>query len=86
MRNIIGQKPCSNSRALRAVGESVQQPLRYYQNNVAGTLNLLQQMQQAGCQRLIFSSSATVYGNPQFLPLTQQHPLGASLIHMAGPK
>lgn len=64
--------------ALKAVGESVQQPLRYYQNNVAGTLNLLQQMQQAGCQRLIFSSSATVYGNPQSLPLTEQHPLGAT--------
>lgn len=64
--------------ALKAVGESVQQPLRYYQNNVCGTLNLLQQMQQAGCQRLIFSSSATVYGDPQFLPLTEQHPLGAT--------
>lgn len=64
--------------ALKAVGESVQQPLRYYHNNVAGTLNLLQQMQQAGCQRLIFSSSATVYGDPQFLPLTEQHPLGAT--------
>ena len=64
--------------ALKAVGESVQQPLRYYQNNVGGTLNLLQQMQQAGCPRLIFSSSATVYGDPQFLPLTEQHPLGAT--------
>ncbi len=64
--------------ALKAVGESVQQPLRYYQNNVAGTLDLLQQMQQVGCSRLIFSSSATVYGDPQFLPLTEQHPIGAT--------
>jgi UDP-glucose 4-epimerase len=64
--------------ALKAVGESVQQPLRYYQNNVYGTVNLLQQMQQTGCHRLIFSSSATVYGDPQFLPLTEQHPIGAT--------
>jgi len=64
--------------ALKAVGESVQQPLRYYQNNVYGTTHLLQQMQLAGCQRLIFSSSATVYGDPEFLPLTEQHPIRAT--------
>lgn len=47
---------------LKAVGESVEQPLRYYENNVGGTINLLECMQEYGCKRLVFSSSATVYG------------------------
>lgn len=64
--------------ALKAVGESVEHPLRYYQNNVAGTLQLLQAMRNSGCRQFIFSSSATVYGEPQYLPLTEQHPLGAT--------
>lgn len=48
---------------LKAVGESVTNPLRYYKNNVIGTLNLLESMEQAGVRRLVFSSSATVYGS-----------------------
>lgn len=56
---------------LKAVGESVQQPLRYYHNNVAGTLTLCEAMQRAGVRNLVFSSSATVYGDPTELPLRE---------------
>jgi len=63
---------------LKAVGESVDKPLLYYDNNVTGTLCLLAAMQTAAVRRLVFSSSATVYGNPVQLPLTEQHPLGAT--------
>ena len=64
--------------ALKAVGESVAQPLRYYQNNVTGTVNLCQAMQEHGVTDLVFSSSATVYGVPKSLPLTEQ---SETLIH-----
>lgn len=64
--------------AAKAVGESTAQPLRYYRNNVAATLTLLEIMQQAGVQKLIFSSSATVYGDPEYLPLDEQHPIRAT--------
>ena len=63
---------------LKAVGESVAQPLRYYDNNVVGTLRLLEAMGRAGVNSLVFSSSATVYGEPQSLPLTEDHPLSAT--------
>jgi len=63
---------------LKAVGESVAQPLRYYDNNVLGTLRLLEAMQACGVKTLVFSSSATVYGDPQRLPLTEDHPLSAT--------
>jgi len=63
---------------LKAVGESVAQPLHYHDNNVVGTLRLLQAMQSSGVHRLVFSSSATVYGDPQRLPLTEDHPLSAT--------
>ena len=63
---------------LKAVGESVEQPLRYYDNNVVGTLRLLEAMDRAGVKSLVFSSSATVYGEPQSLPLTENHPLSAT--------
>ena len=56
---------------LKAVGESVQQPLTYYENNVAGTVNLLQAMQRAGTRRIVFSSSATVYGDPETVPIRE---------------
>lgn len=62
---------------LKAVGESAQEPLRYYRNNVAGTLNLLDCMQEAGVRRLVFSSSATVYGTSDAVPLTEETPLDA---------
>jgi UDP-glucose 4-epimerase len=63
---------------LKAVGESVSQPLRYYDNNVVGTLRLLEAMQAQGVKTIVFSSSATVYGDPQYLPLTEQHPLSTT--------
>lgn len=63
---------------LKAVGESVENPIEYYDNNVQGTLCLLRAMKFVGIERFIFSSSATVYGKPQFLPLTEDHPLSAT--------
>lgn len=63
---------------LKAVGESVAQPLRYYDNNVLGTLKLLEAMHACEVKTLVFSSSATVYGDPQRLPLTEDHPLSAT--------
>lgn len=63
---------------LKAVGESVAQPLDYYDNNVLGTLKLLQAMQAVDVKSIVFSSSATVYGDPQRLPLTEDHPLSAT--------
>jgi len=63
--------------AYKAVGESVEQPLRYYQNNVGGTIALLQAMQKAGIGTLVFSSSATVYGDPASVPIKEDFPLGA---------
>ncbi len=63
---------------LKAVGESVQQPLTYYDNNVVGSLRLLEAMRECGVKQLVFSSSATVYGDPQRLPLTEDHPLSAT--------
>lgn len=56
------------------VGESVSDPGKYYQNNVAATLTLLQAMVRADIKQLIFSSSAAVYGDPQYVPIDEQHP------------
>ena len=61
---------------LKAVGESVAKPLEYYQNNIPGTLNLCEVMRKNGCKNIIFSSSATVYGNPAFIPITEECPKG----------
>jgi UDP-glucose 4-epimerase len=63
---------------LKAVGESVEKPLEYYDNNVGGTVTLLKMMQKLGIKTIVFSSSATVYGDPDFLPLTEEHPLRAT--------
>lgn len=63
---------------LKAVGESVAKPLKYYDNNVVGTLRLLTAMQNCGVDTLVFSSSATVYGEPQHLPLKEDHPLSTT--------
>lgn len=63
---------------LKAVGESVEQPLSYYDNNVVGSLRLLEAMNICGVKTLVFSSSATVYGDPQRLPLTEDHPLSTT--------
>ncbi|MDG1579403.1 UDP-glucose 4-epimerase GalE [Pseudomonas sp. GOM6] len=61
---------------LKAVGESVRMPLEYYQNNVAGSLTLFQAMAHAGVFRLVFSSSATVYGEPEQMPIREDFPTG----------
>jgi len=63
---------------LKSVGESVNQPIEYYANNVQGTIVLLQAMQSAGVKNLVFSSSATVYGEPKYLPLDERHPTSAT--------
>jgi nucleoside-diphosphate-sugar epimerase len=63
---------------LKAVGESVAKPLEYYDNNVAGTVALLLSMARHGVEHLVFSSSATVYGEPERLPLTEDHRLDAT--------
>jgi UDP-glucose 4-epimerase len=59
---------------LKAVGESVEKPLAYYENNVGGTLDLLAAMQEAGVKTIVFSSSATVYGDPDRVPVTETFP------------
>lgn len=64
--------------ALKAVGESVAQPVRYYRTNVGGTLNLVSAMDAVGCRTLVYSSSATVYGTATQVPLTEDTPLGAT--------
>ena len=61
---------------LKAVGESVQKPILYYHDNLTGTLNLVQVMEEAGCCNIIFSSSATVYGDPKEIPITENCPKG----------
>ena len=63
---------------LKAVGESVQKPLLYYDNNIAGTLVLLETMGKAGCKKIVFSSSATVYGDPERLPIDEDCRLSAT--------
>ncbi|MBQ5960630.1 MAG: UDP-glucose 4-epimerase GalE [Firmicutes bacterium] len=63
---------------LKAVGESVAQPLRYYHNNITGTLNLCQAMQRHNVKRIIFSSSATVYGDPASVPIREDFPLSTT--------
>ncbi|HSU75742.1 MAG TPA: UDP-glucose 4-epimerase GalE [Burkholderiales bacterium] len=75
---ILGREPVEavlHFAGWKAVGESVEKPLMYYDNNVGGTLALLAAMAEHGVRRLVFSSSATVYGEPERLPLTEDHAL-----------
>ena len=67
---------CIHFAGLKAVGESVKEPWRYYQNNVAGTLCLLKIMKEFNVKNIVFSSSATVYGTPAFVPITEECPKG----------
>ncbi|KAJ6841662.1 UDP-glucose 4-epimerase GEPI48-like [Iris pallida] len=69
---------------LKAVGESVQKPLLYYNNNLIGTITLLEVMASHGCKKLVFSSSATVYGWPKEVPCTEKF-LFLQQIHMEEP-
>ena len=62
--------------ALKAVGESTEYPLKYYHNNVSGSICLLKAMEEAGVDQLVFSSSCTVYGEPERVPLDESHPVG----------
>ena len=63
---------------LKAVGESTQIPIAYYDNNIGGTISLLKSMRATGVNNLVFSSSATVYGDPEYLPLNENHPVSAT--------
>ena len=65
-----------NFAGLKAVGESVRMPLEYYDNNIQGTIVLCRVMRKYGCKNIIFSSSATVYGDPAFVPITEDCPAG----------
>ncbi|MBE5902736.1 MAG: UDP-glucose 4-epimerase GalE [Pseudobutyrivibrio sp.] len=67
---------CIHFAGLKAVGESVQKPWEYYENNIAGTLTLVDVMRQHNCKNIIFSSSATVYGDPAEIPITENCPKG----------
>ena len=67
---------CIHFAGLKSVGESVAKPWEYYENNIGGTLTLLDVMRTHGCKNIIFSSSATVYGNPAQIPITEQCPKG----------
>ena len=67
---------CIHFAGLKAVGESVAKPLEYYENNMNGTFVLLDELRKHGCKNIIFSSSATVYGNPAIIPITEECPKG----------
>ena len=69
---------CIHFAGLKAVGESCQKPLWYYHNNITGTLNLCEMMQKYGAKRIVFSSSATVYGKPASVPITEDFPLSTT--------
>ena len=67
---------CIHFAGLKAVGESVEKPWEYYENNIGGTLTLVDVMRKHGCKNIIFSSSATVYGDPEEIPITENCPKG----------
>lgn len=73
---VEGVDACIHFAALKAVGESMTDPIRYYANNVGGTIALLDVLVQAGVENFVFSSSATVYGDPVTLPLREDMPVG----------
>lgn len=69
---------------MKAVGESMQQPLFYYKNNIIGMINLLEVMKKHEVYNLVFSSSCTVYGEPERLPINEQTPTGGKLTNVYG--
>ncbi|MEO0438611.1 MAG: UDP-glucose 4-epimerase GalE [Pseudomonadota bacterium] len=77
---LVGEKPDAvvHFAGLKAVGESVSRPVDYYENNVSGTVNLLKAMFTADVKNLVFSSSATVYGDPASVPITEDFPRSAT--------
>ncbi|MEA4832363.1 UDP-glucose 4-epimerase [bioreactor metagenome] len=81
MKRVFGENEIGaviHFAAYKAVGESCQKPLMYYENNIAGTLSLCESMSRAGCRTLVFSSSATVYGTSQKLPFTEDSPVSST--------
>jgi len=70
--------------ALKSVNESISMPLEYYSNNLIGTINLLNSMRRSSCRRLIFSSSATVYGLPEYNPVDERHQVGLNILNPYG--
>ena len=77
-RSMVGCSAVIHFAGLKAVGESSQIPIEYYDNNINGTLCLLRAMKKNSIYNLVFSSSATVYGDPSYLPLDEKHPLSAT--------
>ncbi len=73
-----GVDACIHFAALKAVGESVAHPIKYYENNVGGTIALLNALDSVGVTRFVFSSSATVYGDPETLPMVEDMPIGVA--------
>lgn len=70
--------------AFKSVNESIERPMDYYTNNLVGTINLLNAMKRYGCKQMIFSSSATVYGLPQYLPVDESHQVGHNILNPYG--
>ncbi|CAG0887695.1 unnamed protein product [Cyprideis torosa] len=70
--------------AMKAVGESMEQPFKYYRNNLIGAINLLEVMKENDVRNLVFSSSCTVYGSPKYLPITEEHPTGENITNVYG--
>ncbi|KAK6622297.1 hypothetical protein RUM44_002108 [Polyplax serrata] len=70
--------------ALKAVGESCEKPLEYYKNNVIGSINLLEAMKEHNVRKLVYSSSATIYGTPKTLPIREDHPTGQNITNPYG--
>jgi len=70
--------------ALKAVGESMSEPLKYYKTNVSGTCNLMEVMEEFDCQKIVFSSSSCVYGDPEYLPIDEKHPTGKNCANPYG--
>ncbi|MBP5548661.1 MAG: UDP-glucose 4-epimerase GalE [Bacteroidales bacterium] len=76
---VLSENPCDaciHFAGLKAVGESVEKPWEYYENNISGTLTLVDVLRNHGCKNIIFSSSATVYGDPVQIPITEECPKG----------
>lgn len=81
MREVFRTRDISaviNFAGYKAVGESVAKPIEYYENNIGGMLALIDVMREFGCKNLVFSSSATVYGNPHTVPITEDFPLSTT--------
>jgi len=75
---------CIHFAGLKAVGESVKKPLEYYENNIGSTFNLLKMMDKYQCKSIVFSSSATVYGSAEVMPITEDTPVGVGITNPYG--